>query len=342
MRQNITEEMIKQLYNGINTPEYDASGEVFAKIKRARPRRRVRFTLIAAAVVIAAASLISAGRLALASSFDFFGNRTDHYDDYGYRLFGERDEEKIAYENSLVEKYKDHLVISIKDGEKGVSKYNGSGTHDFSFAETDYNAAVRRIGSATYRIPDYVPEGYIFEEMGYTLYADESCLGRDPVFSEEKFGARYEVYEIPEEMQDNLRYTWIRYKTGGAENLPDDDMLYIYADLTFKLSETSTISFTSGPDSTAETIEVKGFKHAVMVTDSNKSGKEIYTLHLYNENTSPESYYNSLAFNKDYYEWSVGMPNFSPMIKSGAISYMLTSNNLPKEELIKTAESLIK
>ena len=325
------EKIIRDAYEKIDTPEYDAAKDVLRRL-HSTPRKNLALkrVIIAAAVVCLCAAAVGAVKLIDWQSFNLFGERTG---DENMPLptagamfqdpFSEYDGQ-FTSEAALGES----RIVVLEDG-SGSS----SGTGHYKSDDFDAIAAYVNNAGSPLPLPAYVPEGYVFIWGKVEFYLDVESLKSELVSSEVKDGKLYEVYKLPEGYDKKIE--WVRLEYVG----PGGSKLTCESHLGYALDENTSFSHGAPESAAADKIEISGFDEAILIHDAEKANFYLNIAVLYKEIPEVNAVF-SLASalhpseNIPYFSEEAYVHNFSAILST------IEAESLSGEEVIKIAESL--
>ena len=262
MKENREEKTIHNMYEKIDTPEYDAAGDVMRHIHSA-PRRNIalRRVVIIAAVVCLCAAAIGAAELLGWQSFNLFGEKT------GGGLPKTVSVTPIPEDPSVVQ-YDDNFLSGAADDEirlitsqDGAGRYSEGGNSGMQTDDFNKISGIIENSKSPITMPGYIPEGYTFHEGSINFYIDEAAPA-ELISSEQRNGKTYMVYKLQDGFEENVRLIKLTYVNKKGEKL-----IY-HTHLTEALTE--NIEHYVSENAVVKHIEVQSFDAGIWIHDKTK------------------------------------------------------------------------
>ena len=330
----LNKEDIKNIFGQIETPEYNATDDIKNKINQGykiKPKMsRMKRTAIIAAAIMIVLVLMSAGiqfiRIKVFNedgSFYFIDRRLSDK----FRM--PRTDEQGLFEREFFDQQNNENLFV-----RTVNPYNGGFANSNPYRTiTSFEELQNYVDDEVYKIPQYLPDGYIFKQADISFYLDEDFdLGNAELVERvEKFDNIYEKYYIPENPK-NIDYISVSYTNGNSD---DADLYYsIY------LHESGALNMTfSGNENTEyEKLDLSQFLRSAMLSTyynytSYENGKAFTSYWVTGLNTIPVRY--GLNLSQEYHNKR----------EYGTVQYNIVWNCLDdninaRDEIIKIAQSI--
>jgi len=317
----MNKENIKDMFEQIETPEYDPAGEIIKKINqgyRIKPKlsRRKRLMIIAAATM-AVIILMGAGlNMITMRVFDADGNSFLKYIpfDQRFRPITEQtifEREFRDYDNS------ENILIVISEGGGGFGL--GLPKRDIY----DYDELQKYLDGEIFKLPEYIPDGYEFGNAVVNFYLDEDfdLETAELLVREEKFGNIYEKYYIPEN-PGNVNWLYLCYVK--EENGEEFQLWY---DICLMPPFYIDTNFSGTVNTEGEILQMPQFDRNIILSTEHDYGEgQKFTQHSFSGiKIIPAKQTHGIMRVSDYY---------------GTAGYSINTHSLPREEIIKIAESI--
>ena len=342
---DINEKDIKNIFEKIETPEYNAVEEIMRRINSEQGQPEVKtkaglkhkILVIAMAVVVMSTLISAAYKVYEADIMDFLGNITGTAQNYlVFKGTETRSEEQIAFETEfLIRKDGQIPLITLMD-DKG--NYAGSQIADMRYSINSLEEMKSHMNGTVFEFPEYIPTDYEFESAYVEFYFDDAdILNSKLIHSEEKYGNVYEIYAFDEINALNEKKIFtvsIQYKNSEA------DVLWYYGNIVdTKLSRILIIE-----NMETETLAIPGYDGSVLSSYSWRENDKDFTqlqLHLMKAGISPIQTRNLTNFNREHRE-KILQENIKELygMANDGVAYTISSESLDRTELIKIAENL--
>ena len=174
---------------------------------------RLKPTIITAIIFIAAIALIGAAGQAIFHKYIDADGNIGYRDGPLYRMFNWSDDEKGIFEREFNNDFNDENLLAFTIGPDYISQMNPRRKIK------DFEELQKYINGEIFALPQYIPDGYVFDSAEVLFFIDESfdLANAEPVVREEKFGNIYAKYYIPENL-NNIEYIWVLYKNDEYED----------------------------------------------------------------------------------------------------------------------------
>jgi len=324
---------IKNIFGQIQTPEYDPINDIKNKINRGckiKPgMSHMKRVLIIAAVVMTVLILMSATeRMIRMIIFDADGNSYIRYIPFFERFRPFKYDEQSVFEREFDAQENNENLLRYVNRKDGNISWSPPYRNIY-----DYNEFLKYTDGEIFKIPQYIPDGYIFDNATVYFFIDENFDfdNAELIYREEKFGNIYEKYYIQENLYNIQGLTvWYAKEAGHDED-------FICYSIELKNDNINDITYGGNERTVFEKFDMPQFYSAVLLAKTwGDSEEQItdYNFHAYNM-ISPKRYYS--FFNKNIE--SKGQIPLAPN-QYGIVGYYVVSHTAPRDEIIKMAESI--
>ncbi|MCK5129732.1 MAG: hypothetical protein KAQ68_07760 [Clostridiales bacterium] len=348
MNKNSDDKIIYDMYNKIDTPDYDVSKEVLEKISpKYHSKVVLKRILIVSIIICLCVVALGAARLLGWQNFNLYGEKTGSGSPIGPAITpvpGHEDDSLIPihetppYENPEIIEYNNQFslehaddevrIIMIDHGNGGYGSGSDSGirTDDFSTI-TD----IMRINKSPLKLPSYIPEGYSFARGNVDFYIDEDSPP-ELIFTEEKYGHVYFIYKLQEGYKENIYFLKTTYTNKKGNRI---DCFSIITSTTVDNTE-----YQASEIAVTKSIEISTFDYGIWIYDKQKT-YNLNTIILHKKIPQIDSIdlSNSVLTSIHLKNSSVQEMEFENMMLI-SVDCIISSDTLDVEELIKVAESI--
>jgi hypothetical protein len=269
---------IKKIFAQIETPEYNPADDVMEKIRTHVPGRRPRrkLTIILASVFIVIMLAGAGGRVMLQRYIDADGN-IGLREWRGPRFFNFAEGEEGLFRIEFFTGNTNILALVMNNGEVISSSQPRRIT-------TDFDELQKYLDSEIFKLPQYIPDNYYFDEAIIQFFLDENFdLGdTELLVSEERFGNVYEKYYIPENL-NNIERISIRFRHTDQVEEDFDRNYYIHYSMGLCLTETINNDISGWWENTEfETLDLPQFSRSVLSSTAHRGILTEYLFHGFN------------------------------------------------------------
>ena len=258
-------DLFKKIIKENNLSKDEMRDVILAKAETSlvkKPRgKRVIITVAVCAVML---MMAGAGlRVMMMSYIDADGN-IGFREWAGFGLFNLPQDEENIFWREFHEDNENMLVRVIY-----ADEWRGTTIRHPHRTITDLRELESYFGGGIFELPQYLPDGYYFEEAKIGFFIDENFIleNAELVIREEKFGNIYEKYYIPENT-DNIEYINIRYRhseqTGSFGKADYDYSYFINYSINLFEPEYVNMEITGWDNTKYEQLELPQFARAVI------------------------------------------------------------------------------
>ena len=337
MNKNNDEKLIRDMYEKINTPEYDASKDVLKKIQPKYHQKVVLKRVIILGIILCLGAVaLGAVKLIVAKMVNFDGEISQF--EYQPNPIKPTQPPETVNEDIYIDEVHE-FTRAAKQGELRIviDTLDSSASLNIPHIEvTDINDILEyaKNSNISFLFPQYMPEGYYFVDGRTSLFIGEESLNAELTYSETKDGKLYEIYLMPEGYEKNISSFSLNYSNNKGSRLT-------YTAIVMEreyLEESFDINLTE--KQTAKSISIVGFEKCLIINDNSENAYAKNRAYLYNKAESvkavsdfpyrmhPETLPEGIDTKENqYYTYS-------------AVLYNISAQKLSEEEVIKIAESL--
>lgn len=341
---------IKQMYESIDTPDYDVKDKVLAEINNQKRVPRISRKVLLVATMVMILLLATAGA---AGAFDhMFIVRDISTIEEGPTIsptpvpgmdaneINNINNAQPTKEPSTLQHgdFVDTLIDFVYQAEYGeyrmIECYDASGMVNSSenispFETEDYSLMMQKVNNSTFNIsfPEYIPQGYEFKLGRLEFYMDEKVFSIKPTKWEEN-GFYYTIYNLPDDFDKNIKDCCMIFENDS------EDIIEFRVILFPEMSGVEDVYLED--DVEAEYIKVDGFDDAVLLTGN--SYFKGHTIALYKSIEPITNIYHTVM--DDDFLQQHGRTQEDYAEAHDTVIIYVSSPTLPKEELIKFAQGL--
>ena len=305
-------------------PEYNPADDVLKKIKQeVKPKRRVkRRMIIIAAVFVVITVMSAAAYYAEITLIDFDGTIRS----VEFPAISVSEQETRYTHNFFDSNAGENVVLYVKQQHGGMWRLPEKIIEDYD----ELKKFLKDFGGGIFKLPEYIPDGYNFTNARIAFYLpdDINYEELEPVYYEEKFGNIYEKY-ILQESSKIISNIEIRYNRGN-----------IGIDYWIGLLPPNAVGFGGSSQTISvepELLDIAEFENSMIAGYKNGGSTDWYFSAVIS--FEPFSVLNRYAATGLWRD-EMAMYGLEEYDLLGKAMYRIMSNRVPREEIIKMAESI--
>ncbi len=345
MKYSNDEKRIKQMYENIQTPNYDIKRNILNAIESKPTVHKInRKALIAATLFVVLLFVGTAGAMGMFGSFKVFNFPNENTQSgileqeiipepttipEGITIISNPDEDQAVYE----------FTNAAKAGELRAAYYfyeEGSTAGNMIVSPIvvkNYSEMEQYIndGKVAIPLPKYIPSGYTFSSGSINLYLTRSILEIEPSSIVTQNGITYMTYQLPESYEKNI----VEYNMVYTNN--KGEYLRISPYLNPAFSEQVSSEFGTSDTAIAENVNIPGYGNSLFIHDNEQTWNYLNQLILYNKVEPIETIY---FYEKIIDEYVLKVEHVPCVEILNTITIKISTDGLSKREVIKIAENL--
>jgi hypothetical protein len=268
------DKLIRDLFEAVETPQYDVTKDVLAKISKTPTKKiALKQVIVVATIVCVCAVLLGAVKLVSWQRFNIFGEVVPENNDVLETPMPQAVPFTVADMSFEENTELGEVRLMLADDNRAASWQIGSVRTDDFDVICDYLDTY----DSFVKMPSYIPEGYSFKEGSIQLYLDKNSLKSELVSSETKDGILYEIYKLPNGFEKNISYLSLDYVDENGNYLNYDVMLE------HKLDENTFFAHGAIDSAVVKKIDVSGFNEGIIIHDKKKTNVDLNIAVLYYE-----------------------------------------------------------
>ncbi len=326
---------IKDMYSKINTPSYDPTHDVLRQIRSVSPTKVIlKRILIVAVIICLALAGIGALKMVVINVVNLSGENLQYeYVPNPAKITptpeaGTKIEYIDEYNGFLDNVPQDELRLVINKAD------NSGGMNIPSIDILNYTELESLVKKTVFRIsiPSYIPDGYAFLKGGVNFFLGEDVENSILISSQEDDDKIYEIYQLPKDFNKYVDNIGLDFENESG------DKLRFHVFLTFDDENSNPIERNITDTISTKTPKIEGFEKALLLHDSSENPYYLNELVLYNkiEPVKEIKFFMYISHPERFPDKS---ERYRYITRSGVL-YIISSDGLSENELIKIAESL--